>query len=112
MLELKLIGCPVDFSEFSVRAYRHGLSLAEHYRAKLVAQHIVEIWRYPSATFAASARLYDEFCEALVARGSSGTKAVCTLARKLVPMLLVLMQSKLPFDVERWRANRRQPEVA
>jgi len=56
--------------------------------------------------------LYRPDYEALVARGSSGTKAVCTLARKLVPMLLVLMQSKLPFDVERWRANRRQPEAA
>ncbi|MGD0992001.1 MAG: IS110 family transposase [Gemmatimonadales bacterium] len=56
--------------------------------------------------------LYRSDYEALVARGSSGTKAVCTLARKLVPMLLVLMQSKTPFDVERWRANRRQPEAA
>jgi len=66
---VNVILCPIDFSEFSVRAYRHGLSLAEHYRAKLVAQHIVEIWRYPSATFAASARLYDEFCEALQEQG-------------------------------------------
>jgi hypothetical protein len=43
MLEIKLMLCPVDFSEFSVRAYRHALSLAEHYRSKLVVQHIVEV---------------------------------------------------------------------
>ena len=43
MIEIKLILCPLDFSEFSIRAYRHAVSLAEHYRAKLVAQHIVEI---------------------------------------------------------------------
>lgn len=65
MLEVKLILCPIDFSEFSVRAYRYALSLAEHYRAKLVAQHIVEIWRYPSVGFVASAHLYEEFCQAV-----------------------------------------------
>ena len=65
MLEVKLILCPIDFSEFSVRAYRYALSLAEHYRAQVVAQHIVEIWRYPSVGFVASAQLYDEFCQAV-----------------------------------------------
>ena len=65
MSETKLIICPVDFSEFSVRAYRHALSLAEHYRAKLVALHVVELWRYPYADYAASAGDYAEFCRVL-----------------------------------------------
>jgi nucleotide-binding universal stress UspA family protein len=65
MLEIKLILCPIDFSEFSIRAYRHALSLAEHYRANLVAQHIVELWKYPYADYAASAGDYQEFCRAL-----------------------------------------------
>ena len=65
MLEIKLILCPVDFSEFSIRAYRYALSLAEHYRAKLVAQHIVELWRYPYADYVASAGNYQDFCRAL-----------------------------------------------
>jgi len=69
VLEVKLILCPIDFSEFSVRAYRYALSIAAHYRAKLVALHIVELWRYPSAGFAASATLYDEFCQALLENG-------------------------------------------
>ena len=64
-MEIKLILCPIDFSEFSARAYDHALSLAKHYQAKLVAQHVVELWRYPSADFAASAGLYEEFCRAL-----------------------------------------------
>jgi len=64
-MEMKFILCPIDFSEFSARAYDHALSLAEHYQAKLVAQHVVELWRYPSADFAASAGLYEEFCHAL-----------------------------------------------
>lgn len=69
MLEVKCILCPVDFSEFSERAYRHAVSLADHYRAKLVAQYIVEIWRHPSAGFAASASLYDEYCQVLRGNG-------------------------------------------
>jgi nucleotide-binding universal stress UspA family protein len=69
-LKIKLILCPIDFSEFSERAYRHALSLAEHYQAKLVAQHVVELWRHPSASFAASAGVYEEFEQALRESGS------------------------------------------
>jgi nucleotide-binding universal stress UspA family protein len=65
MLKIKLIVCPVDFSEFSIRAYHYAVSLAEHYRAKLVAQHIVELWRYPYADYAASQGDYQEFWRAL-----------------------------------------------
>src|SRR5208283_4977594 len=69
MLEIKRILCPIDFSEFSARAYRYALTIAGHYRSKVVAQHIVELWRYPSAGFAASASLYDEFCQAVLESG-------------------------------------------
>jgi nucleotide-binding universal stress UspA family protein len=65
MLEIKLILCPVDFSEFSTRAYRYALSLAEHYRAKLVAQHIVELSRYPYAEYVASHGDYQDFRRAV-----------------------------------------------
>jgi nucleotide-binding universal stress UspA family protein len=65
MLEIKRILCPIDFSEFSIRAYHHALSLAEHYRAKLVAQHIVELSRYPYADYVASTGDYAEFCRTL-----------------------------------------------
>lgn len=65
MPEIKLILCPVDFSEFSVRAYHYALSLAEHYRAQLVVQHIVELSRYPYADYVASTGDYAEFCRAL-----------------------------------------------
>jgi nucleotide-binding universal stress UspA family protein len=52
---VKLILCPTDFSAFSIKAYRHALSLAEHYEAKLVALHVVELWKYPFADYAATA---------------------------------------------------------
>ncbi|MGC1646377.1 MAG: universal stress protein [Candidatus Sulfotelmatobacter sp.] len=65
MLDVKLILCPIDFSEFSINAYQHALSLAEHYRAKLVAVHVVELFQHSYLGFAASALLYDEACHAL-----------------------------------------------
>jgi len=52
-----------------VRAYRHALSLAEHYQAKLVALHVVELWRHPSVGFTASAGLYEEFSQTLCEGG-------------------------------------------
>src|SRR5258708_2999088 len=64
-LKIKLILCPIDFSEFSVSAYQHALSVAEHYQAKLVGQHIVELWGHTSAGFAASAGVYEEYRQAL-----------------------------------------------
>src|ERR1700752_833462 len=82
MIEIKLMVCPVDFSEFSIRAYRHALSLAEHYRAKLVAQHIVEVWRHPSASFAASAALYDEYCQNLRVDQGIAPDAILSFAQQ------------------------------
>ena len=52
--------------------------------------------------------LYRPEYEAMRARGIPGTKAVCSLARKLVPLLLRVMQSGEPFTEARWRGNRRQ----
>jgi nucleotide-binding universal stress UspA family protein len=69
-LTIKLILCPIDFSEFSESAYQHARSVAEHYQAKLVAQHIVELWRHPSGDFAASAGVYEEYSQALRESGN------------------------------------------
>jgi nucleotide-binding universal stress UspA family protein len=74
MIEVKRILCPVDFSEFSVRAWRHAVSLADHYQARLIAQHTVEVWRHPEASFAASASLYDEYCQTLCGNGKDQLK--------------------------------------
>jgi nucleotide-binding universal stress UspA family protein len=64
-MEIKLILCPIDFSEFSIRAYHYALSVAEHYRARLVAQHIVEFSRYPYAQYVASTGDFAAFCYGL-----------------------------------------------
>jgi nucleotide-binding universal stress UspA family protein len=49
-------------------AFRHALSLAQHYRARLFVQHVVELWRYPEADFT-PARYYDEFRGHLLHQG-------------------------------------------
>jgi nucleotide-binding universal stress UspA family protein len=41
MPQIKSILCPVDFSEFSVSAYEYAQSLAWHYKAKLLLQHVL-----------------------------------------------------------------------
>lgn len=41
MLKPKAILCPIDFSEFSLRAYCYAQSLADHYKANLILQHVL-----------------------------------------------------------------------
>jgi nucleotide-binding universal stress UspA family protein len=42
MLRIEKILCPVDFSEYSVKAFDYAQSLAQHYGAKLLLQHVVQ----------------------------------------------------------------------
>jgi len=51
--------------------------------------------------------LYRGHYRAMLERGKSKTNAVCAIARKLVPMLLRVMQTAQPFDEARWQAGRR-----
>ena len=41
MTQIGSILCPVDFSEFSVNAYQYARSLAWHYKATLILQHVL-----------------------------------------------------------------------
>jgi nucleotide-binding universal stress UspA family protein len=42
MLRIEKILCPVDFSEYSHKAYEYAQSLAQHYGAKLLLQHVIQ----------------------------------------------------------------------
>ncbi len=68
MRQPRRILCPVDFSEPSTIAYRHALSLARHYRAKLFVQRVFELWRHPHLGFAATGELFARSCTSLLAR--------------------------------------------
>lgn len=65
IMQIRSILCPIDFSDFSVAAYQYALSLAEYYKAKVVALHIVELWKYPFADYAAHEADYAKFSKAL-----------------------------------------------
>jgi nucleotide-binding universal stress UspA family protein len=67
-IKIERILCPVDFSEFSVGAYSYASSLAQRYGAKLFVQHVVEMWRHPSAYFAVKVDLYAEFSQLFLKR--------------------------------------------
>jgi len=73
------------------------LNVWDDYRAKLVAQHIAELWRYPSAGFATTAQLYDEFCSALRESGSEELQKFVTnhTHSEIRPELMVQMGSAL-----------------
>ena len=64
-MQLKSILCPIDFSDFSASAYQHALSLAEYYRSRIVALHVVELWKYPFADYAAHEADYARFSRAV-----------------------------------------------
>ncbi|HUI43982.1 MAG TPA: universal stress protein [Terriglobia bacterium] len=53
MLKIERIVCPVDFSEYSTRAYDYAYSLAKHYGAKLLLEHVVQplTMAYPNYSF-------------------------------------------------------------
>ena len=111
MPEVKLILCPVDFSEFSVRAYRHALSLAEHYRARLVAQHVVELWRYPSVGFVATAGLYQKFCQSLQERAMEQLQELANShVHNDIHPELVVYQGMAPDSILSF-ADSRHPDV-
>ncbi|TAM78717.1 MAG: universal stress protein [Acidobacteria bacterium] len=42
MLRIEKILCPIDFSEYSHKAFEYAHSLAQHYGAKLLLQHVVQ----------------------------------------------------------------------
>ena len=50
-MQFKNILCPVDFSDFSASAYEYALTLAEYYKAHLVALHAIELSKYPYADY-------------------------------------------------------------
>jgi nucleotide-binding universal stress UspA family protein len=64
-MQVKSIVCPVDFSDFSIAAYQYALSLAQYYKARIVALHVVELWKYPFADYAAHEADYAKFSAAL-----------------------------------------------
>jgi nucleotide-binding universal stress UspA family protein len=43
-MKLEQILCPLDFSEFSAKAFNYAQSLARHYHCALLVEHVVRPW--------------------------------------------------------------------
>lgn len=64
-MQLRSILCPIDFSDFSAAAYQYALSLGEYYKARILVLHVVELWKYPFADYAAQEADYARFSRAM-----------------------------------------------
>lgn len=60
MPQLERILCPIDFSEFSIKAYDYAQSLAWHYKAELLVQHV--LYSFPAFYIDAA---YKKICQKL-----------------------------------------------
>ncbi len=64
MPQIERILCPIDFSEFSERAYDYAQSLAWHYKATLFLQHVIDSLT-PYYPYYAFPDAYQQMCENL-----------------------------------------------
>ena len=76
MPDIRRILCPVDFSEFSVRAYRHALSLAQRYGAELFVQYVVDPWRNPCSGFMVAGGFFGDFFQQLIQNAEKEIQAL------------------------------------
>lgn len=97
--------CPLDFSEFSVKAYRYAQSIAGHYRAMLVVQNVVELWQHPSGFYAVSPQTFDEFRRKLIAQAQGALQQFVNTSGGLQPECIV--QEGLAADAILSLAGRR-----
>jgi len=110
-MRLKSILCPVDFSEFSAAAYEYALSLAGYYQARLICLHIVELWKYPFADYAASEADYAKVSKALHEGGEVRLKEFVSKysGHGIQPQLVVLQGNA--SDCTLWFAQNESIEV-
>jgi nucleotide-binding universal stress UspA family protein len=77
-MRFNLILCPVDFSDFSVSAFEYALTLAEHYKVRLVALHVVELSKYPFADYAGATGDLADLSRALCEGGKAKLREFVT----------------------------------
>lgn len=86
---IERILCPLDFSEGSAKNYRYAQSIACHYRAKLILQHVVELWQHPEGDFVAKPEYFDEFRGALICQAEAQLQHFANLRGAVQPECVV-----------------------
>jgi hypothetical protein len=98
---LKLAG--MNLVEKSSGSYRGRTRQSKRGRPELRRQLFLLAGRWCHA----GRGLYRPYYDAMLLRnGGCKTKALCAIARKLVPLILRVAQTQEPFDRERWLAER------
>ena len=108
-IRIERILCPVDFSEVSEKAYRYAQSIASHYRAKLILQHVVELWQHPEGDFAPGVEECDGFRQALLSQAenevrqfvgrSAGVQPECVVEESMAPDAILAMAQARDIDL-------------
>jgi len=88
-VQIERILCPLDFSEVSAKAYRYAQSITCHYRAKLIVQHVVELWRHPEGDFAAKPEYFDQFRDALISNARGKLQQLVDLSGGIQPEFIL-----------------------
>ncbi len=95
-VRVERILCPVDFSATSTKAYRYAESVAGHYRAALVVQHVVELEQFVSAMYAPSWELFEEFRKTQLANARQELQQLVSTSGSVLPEFVV--QDEMPAD--------------
>lgn len=80
-MQIERILCPVDFSDTSANAYRYAQSIACRYHAKLILQHVIELWpdSYHLADFRRTLRSNAEDQSRLFLQKYGGVQPECVV---------------------------------
>ena len=88
-VQIERILCPVDFSDVSAEAYRYAQSIACQYSAKLILQHVVELWQHPSCYYQTELEYYEQFRETLVSNAERELRQFVDLCGGVQPECVV-----------------------
>ncbi len=88
-IRVERVLCPLDFSDVAAEACRYAQSIACHYSAKLILQHVVELWQHPSCYYQTELEQYEQFRETLVSNADSELRQFVDLCGGVQPECIV-----------------------
>lgn len=109
--QIDRILCPVDFSQFSTKAYDYAYSLARHYGAKLLLQHVVApiggsypLYALPGASLATidwdlTADAEKRLKEIVEKRASNGCQAEFVVHKGYIPEAILAFAASQHIDM-------------
>jgi len=88
-VRIERILCPVDFSDVSAKAYCYAQSIAVHYAAKLILQHVVELDLHPSAYYQVELDFFEDYRNTLISNAKEQLRQFADLRGGVEPESVV-----------------------